>query len=73
MAIQRQAENPGESLVVGEPFRYSIKASKKKTSAPVAPVAPAHTVESVQKDLRYTFIVFIGIIALLVAFYFKLR
>ncbi len=73
MAIQRQAENPGESLVIGEPFHYSIKPSKKKVTAPVAASEPAHTVESVKKDLVYTAAVFIGILILLGAMYFKFR
>lgn len=75
MAIQRQAENPGESLVLDKPFQYSIKPSKKtpSVSGRVAPVAPAHSVASVKKDLTYTFIVFAGIILLIVALYFKMR
>lgn len=73
MAIQRQAENPGESLVIGEPFRYSIKPTKKKTSVPVTPAVPVHTVESVRKDLLYTAAVFAGIFVVLLALYFKMR
>jgi hypothetical protein len=75
MAIQRQAENPGESLVLDKPFQYSIKPSKKNrpVGEAVAPAKPAHSVESVRRDLTYTFIVFAGIILVIAALYIKMR
>lgn len=73
MAIQRQAENPAEALIIDEPFHYSIKPSKKRAAAPPARVAPAHTVASVRKDLVYTVAVFGVILAVLIGLYFKMR
>ena len=73
MAIQRQAENPAESLIIDEPFRYSIKPSKKKTSAPIRSTTPSQPIESVKKDIVYTLAVFGVILTVLIGLYFKMR
>ncbi len=72
MAIQRQAENPGETLVIGEPIRYSIQSSRKKKVLPQQSTEQTQTIDVVRKDMIYTAIVFLAILGILAVLYFRL-